>query len=130
MRTKGYMRPLSVIDIRSSVRRKYSKLGLKALTSMLTSLRKYETGSIHMCYSKPLLFLGNRDGTIVAEKYNPAVPSHILTEVWIWQSQGATFEDVVDRLRPRTVPPGYLYNSWKAGTYDTLRLSISCNGVH
>lgn len=30
-------------------------------------------------------------------------------------NQGASFEDVVDRLRPRTVPLGYLFHTWKPG---------------
>ena len=36
LRTKGYTRPLSVIQIRSDVRRKYSRMSHTALLSMLT----------------------------------------------------------------------------------------------
>ena len=36
LRTKGYTRPLSVLQIRSNVRKKYSQIGFRALLSMLT----------------------------------------------------------------------------------------------
>jgi len=36
LRLKGYTRPLSVLQIRSDVRRKYSKLSSKKLSAMLT----------------------------------------------------------------------------------------------
>lgn len=36
LRTKGIARPLSVLQIRSAVRKKYSQLGAKTLASMLT----------------------------------------------------------------------------------------------
>ena len=38
LRSKGYTRPLSVLHIRSTVRKKYSQLGLQTLSSMLTPL--------------------------------------------------------------------------------------------
>ncbi len=36
LRSKGYMRPISVLEIRAQIRRKYSKLGLRKLNGMLT----------------------------------------------------------------------------------------------
>jgi len=36
LRLKGYMRPLSVLQIRSDVRKKYNKLSSKKLQAMLT----------------------------------------------------------------------------------------------
>lgn len=31
--------------------------------------------------------------------------------------QSASFEDVIDRLRPHTVPSGYTYSTWKPGMF-------------
>lgn len=59
--------------------------------------------------------LGKPDGTIVAEKPNPAISSDVLKEIYTWMSQGASFIDVVNRLQPRAVPPGYTYTPWKPG---------------
>ena len=55
------------------------------------------------------------DGNIGAEHHNPAVPSDVLKEIWEWKQQGATLEDVIDRLRSRTVPPGYEPHPWTHG---------------
>ena len=57
------------------------------------------------------------DGTITAECENPAVPQSLLLEIWRWMNQGASFEDAVERLRPRTVPPGYSFHTWKSGMF-------------
>ena len=38
LRSKGYTRPLSVLHVRSTARKKYSQLGLQTLSSMLTPL--------------------------------------------------------------------------------------------
>ena len=43
-----------------------------------------------------------------------------LTEIWKWMNEKASLEDVVVRLRPRTVPNGYNYHMWKAGTIVKL----------
>ena len=64
-------------------------------------------------------YLGKADGTIVAEKPNPAISSDVIKEIYTWMSQGASFADVVDRLRSRTVPPGYAYTPWKSGRMDS-----------
>ena len=57
------------------------------------------------------------DGTVVAEKPNPAVPLDVLQKIYLWLSHDITFDDIIDRLRPHTVPSGYTYSSWKTGTY-------------
>ena len=41
MRVKGYTRPLSVIQIRSDAKRKYSSLGVKSMIEMLTPISEY-----------------------------------------------------------------------------------------
>lgn len=65
-----------------------------------------------------MLLVGMPGGTIVAQKHNPAVPADVLRNIYDWMEQGATFEDVIDRLRPRTVPSGYTYSNWKSGMVD------------
>ena len=55
------------------------------------------------------------DGTITAELSNAAVPQHVLREIFIWKQQEISMKDIVARLRPRTVPPGYSFHTWKAG---------------
>ena len=57
------------------------------------------------------------DKLIVAEKPNPAISPVLLCEVLLWQAvQGLSWEDIISRLRSRTVPPGYPYHAWKPGT--------------
>ena len=55
------------------------------------------------------------DGTVVSEHDNTAVPGTVLNEIWDWKKQRATMEDVVDRLRCRRVPSGFVFNTWKPG---------------
>ena len=51
---------------------------------------------------------------ITAEHDDVVVPCSALDEIWRWKrNRFVTQEDVVDRLRVRTMPSDYLYNSWK-----------------
>ena len=68
---------------------------------------------MHTITTNCFKFSGNADGTISAERKNPAVPITLVSEILSWKEQGASMEDIVDRLRPRTVPPGYPYTTWK-----------------
>ena len=47
-----------------------------------------------------------------------------LIEIYGWMEHGATLSDVIDRLRPRTVPSGYTYSMWKLGKITVLLLSL------
>lgn len=62
--------------------------------------------------------IGNEDGSIGSKHPNPAVPLSLLTEILEWREGGISMDDIVDRLRPRTVPSGYPYctrlESWLA----------------
>lgn len=58
------------------------------------------------------------DGSVVAECYNAAVTTSLLVEIQDWMCNGATMSDVIDRLRPRTVPTGYTPYSWHIGIYS------------
>ena len=57
-----------------------------------------------------------RDG-VVARVRNPAVNSELLQEVYKWNMEGATMDDVIERLRLRTVPSKYTgsIHSWTDG---------------
>jgi len=56
------------------------------------------------------------DGTITTEGNSQIVPQHVLHDISCWMKQGVGMKDIVDRLRPRTVPSGYEYHTWTAGT--------------
>ena len=57
-----------------------------------------------------------RDG-VVARVRNPAVNSELLQEVYKWNMEDATMDDVIERLRLRTVPSKYTgsIHSWTDG---------------
>jgi hypothetical protein len=61
------------------------------------------------------LILGLADGTVSAVLPSPSVPLDLLQEILGLQAQGLTFTDIIDQLRPRTVPPGYPYHKWTTG---------------
>ena len=61
------------------------------------------------------------NGHLIAQSPNPAVPYSLLAEIWKWMSEKTSLEDVVVRLRPRTVPNGYKYHTWKEGTIANNR---------
>lgn len=65
--------------------------------------------------SYTFMCIGNEDGSIGSKHPNPAVPLSLLTEILEWREGGISMDDIVDRLRPRTVPSGYPYCTWKAG---------------
>ena len=46
---------------------------------------------------------------------NAAVSEDLLAEVVALKNQGLEWSDIIARLRPRTVPPGYVYCPWKSG---------------
>ena len=62
------------------------------------------------------------DGSILALTQNPAVPLSTLQDIQNWKRTGVSDEDVVDRLRARTVPAGYPYHKWTqdAGTCNIV----------
>ena len=51
----------------------------------------------------------------MAEIPNPAVSTELLREILFWQSEGATMNDIIVRLRQRTVPPGYTPHTYVPG---------------
>ena len=45
-----------------------------------------------------------------------AVSPVLIAEIQKWYSNGAEEDDVIERLRLRTVPPGYKIHTWIEGT--------------
>ena len=55
------------------------------------------------------------DGSIKAEQQSPVVSTQLLREIASWWLGGASFSDVLDRLRLRCVPPGFTPKPWTPG---------------
>ncbi len=115
MRNRGYTRPISVFCIRSKIRAKYARLAESTMLAMLTP-KGISTISINNYTLHLLLFPVCASQLIVAEKPNSVVPPSLLCEVLLWRSvQSLSWDDILSRLRPRTVPSGYVYHAWKEG---------------
>ena len=48
----------------------------------------------------------NKDGNVTAVLPNPAISIKSLDGIKKWHAEGATIDDVIERLRLRTAPPG------------------------
>ena len=62
-----------------------------------------------------MLFILGENGTVTALLPHHAVSPELLSELSKWNSEGASLNDVVERLRLRTVPPGYEIHTWIEG---------------
>ena len=67
------------------------------------------------CCNLFFIYVDVKDGNITAVLSNPAVTLDLLSEIKSWHEEGATVNDVVERLRLRTVPHGYTIHSWIEG---------------
>ena len=113
LRMRGYTQPLTVLQIRADVRKKYSNLPHKKLVANVDP-KKYESAIVEYCIYETLLELA--DCNIVAELSNPAIKEDLLKEIWLMKVNGILWEDIIQRLRTRTVPAGYAYCSlWQKG---------------
>jgi len=113
LRTKGNTRPLSIFQIRADARAKFARTGITKMINMITlkGMHKYE-------YSTCILYLHaytDVGGCVTAVEPNPAVGSELLSEIKVWYEEHATTDDVIERLRLRTVPSGYAIHSWTEG---------------
>jgi len=100
-RMKGYTRPLSILKLKTQARSKISRMSVSKLEKML----------------KPRDL---SDGTVVAIEPSPCVDTSLLEEIYTWEENGATFEDILERLRLRCVPPGYTPTPWSSGMYGDI----------
>ena len=67
------------------------------------------------------------NGRIIARVTNPAVSSTLLQEVYQWNKEGATIDDIIERLRLRTVPSEYVgtIHTWIDGM-AVFTFTVSC----
>jgi len=70
------------------------------------------------------------NGRIIARVVNPAVSSALLQEVYQWNKEGATIDDVIERLRLRTAPSEYVgtIHTWIEGmtVFKLTMFTVSC----
>ena len=70
------------------------------------------------------------NGRIIARVTNPAVSSTLLQEVYQWNKEGATINDIIERLRLRTVPSEYVgtIHTWIDGmaVFELTTFTVSC----
>ena len=64
-----------------------------------------------------ILQLGNADGVVTARVHNDAVHTDLLNQIHGWITAGAKQDDVIERLRLKTVPTGYNVHTWIQGMY-------------
>ena len=69
------------------------------------------TGNIVKCIT------GDSNGNLRAQIPNPAVSDEPLTQIMAWKSEGALIDDIITRLRMRTVPARHAHtiHSWIDG---------------
>ena len=91
----------SVLETRSQVRRKYSKIGVNKLVRMITPTGKFvHVNSLISITSHNFIDAVLLDGKIQALSPNDVVSQSVLEEIYSWMSQGCTIEDVIGCLRP------------------------------
>ena len=71
-----------------------------------------------------LYTIGTIDGHRVAEVQNPAISQELLVKISRWRADGVEWSDIISRLRPRTVPCGYVYSTWKPGEHYNIHYTI------
>ena len=113
MRSRGYTRPLSVLQIRTDVRNKCNKMKQETLLDMLTPEGTVSSSCVVVLHAQ---FSVSSDGTIHGKVPNPAVPQEVLLQVRDGLRNGSSMNEIVDLLRAKTVPAGYTPHPWKPGT--------------
>lgn len=84
------------------------------------------------CYAVCISYCVSVDDNrrIIARVTNPAVSSALLQEVYQWNKEGATIDDVIERLRLRTVPSEYVgtIHTWIDGmaVFKLTMFTVSC----
>lgn len=114
LRMQGNTRPLHILQVRSKARAKIGRKSPKVLLAMLTPKGKQHMYTF-VCVIHVFHCTVDADGCISAECPDPAISQTILKEVWEWKRSGVNTDDIVDRLRTRTVPSGYPIHPWILG---------------
>ena len=67
-------------------------------------------------YTKIVCWTGtSADGTLLTKQHNPAVSQNVLAKIKALKTQGQGFNEIIDVLRPTTVPRGYTPCWWREG---------------
>lgn len=114
LRAMGYTRPVSVLRIKADVKAKFSKFGEKRLLKMINPLGtvNYNIGYCHISLDENY---AEEQSVLVAEDNTSMVPTEVLQEILNWRKDGISLDDIISRLRSRTVPSGYPIHTWKDG---------------
>ena len=105
LHSKGNTRLTSVFQIRANVRSKFARVGINKTMKIITLTH------LLIVYGFIVMNIGNKDGIVAASVPNPTISTELLKEIQQWYDHGATVDDVIDRLRMKTVPPGYATHS-------------------
>jgi len=57
------------------------------------------------------------------------VSNELLTEIMVWKNEGASTDDVITRLRLRTVPSNYPVHNWIEGKEFVIQWCILDNCI-
>ena len=87
-----------------------SHTSAKAMQEMLTPIRESNVIVTISMYHNNVI--GSGDGVVKALRSNPALTSEQLEEILVWKDEGCTMNDIVTRLRQRTVPKDFNPHTW------------------
>ena len=117
--SKGSTRPLSIVQIRSECRKKYARMSESKMRGMLTITGKPGGDLVFIVFQmfkKCLYWAGiSLNGTLLTKQHNPAVIQVMLVKIKALETQGKSFSEIIEVLRPTTVPQGYTSCWWREG---------------
>ena len=86
----------------ADARTKYSRVSLKKMIRMITFSCTYPLDNnysqLFVCF---IVHIGGKDESVSALESNPAIGNELLRKIKKWYSEGATTDDVIERLRLR-----------------------------
>ena len=113
---------MSIIQVRQDVRAKFNRLSQKTMVKMLTPFSK-KFLLLHMLYAiinYSINYTGLTSRALVAEQPTDFVKEALLLKIEAWKMESCSTEDIIERLRQRTVPLGYVVTSWIPGSYSCI----------
>ena len=116
MRFKGSTRPISIVQIRRESWKKYTRMSEAKMRGMLTVTGNKLVKICKKFFTKIVHWTGiSADGTLLTKQHNPAVSQNMLARIKALETQGRSFNEIIDVLRPTTVPEGYTPCWWREG---------------
>ena len=102
-----------MLHIRSTVRNMYNRMSVRKMLTLITPKGKLVCYLclISICLKSEQL----PDGTIQVQANFSIVPQCVLQNILVWMRQGVNWKDIIQCLRPKTVPSGYVYHTWSPG---------------